>query len=410
MKQIKGGYMQQILRKVSGLFGSVSQLSRLALVTVIAVYGMHAAAADEAAHAKRPGAGVPIRKIDQYVAAQMREQHIPGLEVGIYRRGQIVLAKGYGLASVELNVPVRPEMVFQSGSVGKQFTATAIMMLVEEGKVSLDDSITKYFPRAPQSWQAIKIKNLLSHTSGLGEYESEERTTPFGLFYMRQDLTEDQLLERIETMTIDFAPGEKWRYTNTNYVLLGFVVRAVTGQFYGDFLAQRVFKPLSMTSTRVISDIEIIPNRVAGYELEKGRLQNQAWVSPTYNSTADGALYFNVLDLAKWDGALYAEQLLKRSSLERMWTVFPLNDGKPNPEHYGFGWGITSVHGHKIIEHGGAWQGFRSHIARYVDDGLTVVVLSNVSPSRPGRIAHGIAGLCETVLTPEPNPDPDSDD
>jgi len=367
-------------------------LHSLALVAVMAISGAHAAA-------------VPIDKIDKYVAAQMQEQHIPGLEVGIYRRGQVLLAKGYGLASVELRVPVRPEMVFQSGSVGKQFTATAIMMLVEEGKVNLEDSITRYFEHAPKSWQAIKIKNLLSHTSGLGEYESEERTTPFGLFYMRQDLTEAQLLERMETMAIDFAPGEKWRYTNTNFVLLGFVVHKVTGQFYGDFLARRVFEPLSMSSTRIISDIEIIPNRAVGYELDKGVLQNQAWVSPTYNSTADGALYFNVLDLANWDRALYGEQLLKRSSLERMWTVFPLNDGKPNSGNYGFGWEVDSVHGHKIIEHGGAWQGFRSHIARYVDDGITVVVLSNVGPSRPGKIAHGIAGLCDPVLTPDSEPE-----
>ena len=162
-----------------------------------------------------------------------------------------------------------------------------------------------------------------------------------------------------------------------------------------------------ISMTRIISDIEIIPNRTVGYELDKGVLQNQAWVSPTYNSTGDGAMYFNVLDLAKWDGALYGEQLLKHSSLERMWTVFPLNDGKPNPGHYGFGWEMFTVHGHKLIEHGGAWQGFRSHIARYVDDGITVVVLSNVGPSRPGRIAHGIAGLCDPALTPEANADVD---
>jgi len=217
-------------------------LHSLALVTVMAISTAHAAA-------------VPTGRIDEYVAAQMKEQHIPGLEVGIYRRGQVLLAKGYGLASVELNVPVRPEMVFQSGSVGKQFTATAIMMLVEEGKVNLEDSISRYFEHAPKSWQAIRIKHLLSHTSGLGEYESEERTTPFGLFNMRQDLSEAQLLERMETMAIDFAPGEKWRYTNTNFVLLSFVVHQVTGQFYGDCLPQRVFNPLAMASTPIRSDI-----------------------------------------------------------------------------------------------------------------------------------------------------------
>ena len=371
------------------------------MMIAVAISGSHAAEGIGREHAAAITARIPAKKIDQYVTAQMRDQHIPGLEVGIYRRGQIVFAKGYGLASVELNVPVRPEMVFQSGSVGKQFTATAIMMLVEAGKIDLEDSIGKYFEHAPKRWQAIKIKHLLSHTSGLGEYESEERTTAFGLFNFRQDLTEEQLLERMETMTIDFAPGEKWRYTNTNFVLLGIVIHKVTGQFYGDFLAQRIFEPLSMSSTRIISDIEIIPNRAVGYELENGVLRNQTWVSPTFNSTADGALYFNVLDLAKWDGALYGEQLLKQATLQRMWTVFPLNNGQPNSGHYGFGWEMNAVRGHKIIEHGGTWQGFRSHIARYVDDGLTIVVLSNVSPSSPSKMAHAIAGLCDPALTPD---------
>src|SRR6202171_3506419 len=130
--------------------------------------------------------------IDHYVDAEMRREHVPGIAVGIYSRGQILLAKGYGLANIELNVPVKAETVFQSGSVGKQFAAAAIMMIVEEGKVALDDSITKYFPNAPQSWQAIRVKNLLSHTSGLSEYVSNERVGPKGPFYLRLDFTDDE--------------------------------------------------------------------------------------------------------------------------------------------------------------------------------------------------------------------------
>lgn len=281
-----------------------------------------------------------LKSIDSFIATEMARQKIPGLAVGVYSRGQILLAQGYGQANVELRVPVKPETIFQSGSVGKQFVSAAIMMLVEEGKLSLDDSIAKYFAEAPAAWKPILIKNLLSHTSGLAEYESEERTGPKGPFYLRLDFTEDELVTKIEALPIEAAPGDQWDYRNTNYVLLGVLIHKITGKPYYEFLDERIFKPLGMTSTRLISERDIIPNRAAGYEIDNGQLKNQEWVSPTFNSTADGTLYFNVLDLAKWDGALYGNQLLKQSSLDRIWTIYPLNDGKPNPSGYGFGWTI----------------------------------------------------------------------
>lgn len=341
-------------------------------------------------------------KVDDAVLAEMKSERIPGLALGVYRDGQIVKAQGYGLANVELNVPVKPETIFQSGSVGKQFTATAVMMLVEEGKVNLDDSITRYFPGAPASWKPIRVKNLLSHTAGLTEYTTEERTRPGGLFDLRQDHTEAQLFKLVATLPVENPPGEKWAYRNTNYLLLGGLIHRVTGEFYGDYLQERIFKPLGMSSTRIISEADIIPNRSAGYQLVKGELKNQDWVAPSYNTTADGALYFNVLDLAKWDAALYTERLVKKSSLDQMWTIFRLNDGKPNPGNYAFGWAIDQMNGHRVIEHGGAWQGFTTFIARYVDDKLTVVVLTNLDSehSRPEKIAHMVAGLYNPALSP----------
>lgn len=339
-------------------------------------------------------------KIDQYVRAEMERQHIPGLALGIYREGRIERVQGYGFANVELDAPVKPETIFQSGSVGKQFTATGIMMLVEEGRIRLDDSILKYFPDGPAGWAPVTFNNLLSHTSGIGEYENDARTAPNGLFYLRLDNTEDELYRKIAGLPMDFQPGERWRYTNTNFVLLGMMIHRVTGKFYGDFLTERIFQPLGMSATRIISEEDIIPNRSAGYRLVKGKLKNQEWVSPTYNSTADGALYFNVLDLAKWDAALYTEKLVKRASLDRMWTVFPLRDGKLNSGNYGFAWNIESMNGHRIIQHGGAWQSFTTYITRYVDDKLTVVVLTNLDSghSNPGKIAHGVAGLLNPEL------------
>jgi CubicO group peptidase (beta-lactamase class C family) len=342
------------------------------------------------------------QSIDSFVAKEMARQRIPGLAVGIYSRGTVLLAKGYGLSNVELNVPVKPETIFQSGSVGKQFVSAAIMMLMEEGKISLDDSVRKYFPDAPATWKPILVENLLSHTSGLSEYESEDRIGPKGPFYLRLDFTEDELAKKIEEMPIEWAPGSQWAYRNTNYVLLGIIIHKITGMRYDEFLGERIFKPLGMNATRLISERDIIPNRAAGYEIdEKGELKNQEWVSPTFDSTADGALYFNVLDLAKWDEALYGTKLLKQSSLDRIWTVYPLNDGKPNPAGYGFAWEIGDQSGHKRIEHGGAWQGFTCNISRYPDNGVAVVVLTNLDAGHadPGVIAHVVAGLVNPALT-----------
>jgi len=343
-----------------------------------------------------------LKSIDSFITTQMAHQKIPGLAVGIYSRGKILLAKAYGEANVELDVPVRAQTVFQTGSVGKQFVSAAIMMLVEEGKISLDDSLTKYFPDAPVTWKPILIKNLLSHTSGLAEYESEDRTGPKGPFYIRLDFTEDELVAKIETLPIESTPGERWDYRNTNYFLLGVLIHKITGKPYYEFLDERIFKPLGMASTRLINERDIVPNRAAGYELDNGQLKNQAWVSPTFNSTADGTLYSNVPDLAKWDAALYGTELLKQSSLDRIWTVYPLNDGKPNPAGYGFGWMIGKQNDHERIEHGGAWQGFTCRISRYPDDSLTVVVLTNLDAdhARVGPIAHVIAGLVDPPLLP----------
>jgi len=333
------------------------------------------------------------KAVDAVVREEMQRQRIPGLALGVYGEGKIIKPQGYGLANLEWNAAVKPDTLFQSGSVGKQFVATAVMMLVEEGKVRLDDPIQNYFPDAPEIWKNITVRNLLTHTSGLGEYESRERTGPDGPFYLRLDFTEDELYKKIKELPLDAKPCQRWDYRNTNYVLLGFLIHRVTGKSYGDYLQDRIFKPLGMSSTRIISDLNVIPNRAAGYELVHGELKNQEWVSPTFNSTADGALYFTVLDLQKWDAALRAEKLIKQSSLEQMWTPMTCPDGKKHD--YGFGWSIEDANGHRLIEHGGAWQGFSTHIARYVGDGLTVVVLTNLDAghSDPRRIAHRVASV-----------------
>ena len=329
-------------------------------------------------------------KIDEYLRVQMQAQQIPGVALAVVKDGKIVLARGYGFANVEHQVPVKPETIFQSGSTGKQFTATAVMMLVEEGKLSLEDKITKYFPDAPESWRDITIRHMLTHTSGMTDYPSD--------FDMRRDYTEDELFQRMKPIPLAFQPGEKWSYSNLAYVTLGILIHKVSGKFYGDFLQERIFKPLEMSTARIISEADVVPNRAAGYRVANGQLKNQSWVSPSLNTTADGALYLTVYDMAKWDAALYTEKLLKRSSLEQMWTPVKLNDGKTHP--YGFGWGLGNVRGHRVIEHGGAWQGFKAQISRYVDDKLTIILFANQIRANQGKLVHDIAAIINPELAP----------
>ena len=333
-------------------------------------------------------------KVDDYVQGVMKERKIPGIALLVVQDNKVVLSKGYGFSNVELQVPVKPETVFQSGSMGKQFTAAAVMMLVEEGKIGLEDPLTKYFPEAPAAWKNVTVRQLLSHTGGFTDYPEK--------FDFRRDRTENEILKAIQAVPLAYPPGTKWAYSNLGYATLGILIHRASGKFYGDFLQERVFGPLGMTTTRIISEEDIIPNRAAGYRLVKGQLKNQEWVSPTLNTTADGSLYFSILDLEKWDAALTQGKLLKKSSFDEMWTIAKLKDGKPNSGNYGFGWFLENIHGHPIIEHEGAWQGFNTSINRYVKDKLTVVVLTNLAACDPGDIAHHVAGLYVSELTPDP--------
>lgn len=327
----------------------------------------------------------PDAAVDRYIQSEMQKRHIPGLALLVARNGQIIRAQGYGFSNLELQVPVTPETIFQSGSMGKEFTATAVMMLVEQGKVGLDDPLTKYFPDAPVAWSQVTVRNLLSHTAGFTDYPDK--------FDFRRDYTENELLKIAEAIPLAYPPGTKYAYSNLGFLTLGILIHRASGQFYGDFLHDRVFQPLGMSTTRIISEADIIPNRAAGYRWVNSQWKNQEWVSPTLNTTADGALYFSILDLAKWDAALYTEKLLKRSSLDQMWTVAKYKNGEPNSGHYGFGWFIESIHGHRVIEHEGQWQGFNTNISRYVDDKLTVVVLTNLDHCQPDEVTHGVAAL-----------------
>lgn len=339
---------------------------------------------------------------DDVVEAEMARQKIPGVAVAIIRNGQAPVIKGYGLANVEHKVRVTPDTIFQSGSVGKQFTAVAAMLLVEDGKLQLDDVVTKYLPAAPASWQRIKVRHLLTHTSGLPDYTQ-------GTIDYRKDYTEDELLQFAYGLKLEFEPGARWNYSNTGYVVLGVLIHKVSGQFYGDLLRQRVFQPLGMKSARIISEADIVPNRASGYRLVRGQWMHQSWVAPQLNTTADGSLYVSLRDMVAWDAGIRAGHVLSADAWKQVFAPVVLASGKPYP--YGFGWSVATLFGRPAQRHGGSWQGFKADIARYPDDGLTIIVLANLAQADPSRISDGIAAVLDPTmkrpaLTPIADDDP----
>jgi len=329
--------------------------------------------------------------VDDYVRAVMAKKKIPGVSIAIVRDGKLAKAEGYGLANVELSAPATADTIYQSGSTGKQFTAAGILLLAEGGKLGLDDRLSKHFPEGPAAWHRITIRQLLTHTSGIKDYEGETDLD------MRKDYEEDALLKVMMGLPIQFEPGTQWSYSNSGYLILGLLTSKLSGKHWSEFQAERLFVPLGMTTTRVISEKDIVKNRAAGYELDaQGELKNQDWVSPSLNRCADGALYYTVKDLAAWDAALRERRFLKPASLEAWWTPVTLANG--TKYQYGFGWDIAEQRGQRLLEHGGSWQGFRAAIARYVDQGVTVAVLANLASAEPEAMAHAIAGLVDAKL------------
>ena len=327
--------------------------------------------------------------IDAIVRDVMAAQRVPGMAVAVIRRGEIVTSQGYGLANVEHNVPVTPQTIFQSGSLGKQFTATAIMLQVQDGTLSLTDPLAKFFT-GPDTWRTITVRHLLTHTSGIPDYND-------GQLDYRKDYTEDELVKFAATLPLDFAPGAEWKYSNTGYILLGAIVRKISGSFYGDVLRDRVFTPLGMTTARVISEADIVPHRAAGYRLERGELRNQQWVSPAMNTTADGSLYLSLQDLIAWDRGLRSGAILAADSWRQIFTPVTLNSGRAHP--YGFGFEVDRIAGQDIQRHGGAWQGFKSYIARYGGDDITIIALANLAQAVPKRVVDRIAANLMPALT-----------
>jgi CubicO group peptidase (beta-lactamase class C family) len=338
--------------------------------------------------------------VDGVVRREMKDQKIPGLSLAVVRDGVVIKASGYGFANLELGAPAKPETIYQAGSITKQFTASAIMQLAEQGRIGLDDSITKYFPEAPATWKSITIRHLLTHTSGIPDIVDEPEVNPphKTIIDFHRNYTEDELARGYTAQTLDFEPGTRMSYCNTGYQLLGILIHRVTGIYYGDYLREHVFAPLGMSTTTIFSSRDIVPNRASGYEVFDGVWKNlRSWQSDSVVTGADGSLLMSVLDLAKWDAALNTEQVLKRGSLEVMWTPVPFYDGSSYPG--GMGWFIAKARSHRIVFHTGGTFGFYAVISRYVDDRFTVIVMTNIDERHADVLK--IAGEVADIYMPD---------
>jgi CubicO group peptidase (beta-lactamase class C family) len=322
---------------------------------------------------------------------QIIQSYVPGKFMGtvlVAQDGKIVLDKGYGFANLEWDVPNTPTTKFRLGSITKQFTAASILLLEERGKLKVEDPVKKYMPNAPAAWDKITIFHLLTHTSGIpsftgfSDYESHET----------QAMTPGKLVEWFRDKPLEFEPGTKWNYSNSGYILLGYLIEKISGQSYAEFVQQNIFTPLGMKDSGYDSNSAIIARRAAGYTPGKSGPINAGFVHMSIPFSA-GALYSTTEDLLRWEQGLFGGQLLKPDSLTKMTTPFK--------QDYAFGLGVSTQNGHKMIAHDGGIQGFNTFLAYFPDDKLVVAVLANLN-GPAGQMAGNLAkvALGEKVMLP----------
>jgi D-alanyl-D-alanine carboxypeptidase len=318
---------------------------------------------------------------DDFLKAEMARQRIPGLSLVVVKNGEVIKAAGYGLADRKLKIAATPDTVYKIASASKQFIASGIMLLAQDGRIGLDDPLSKFIEDAPASWSAINIRHLLTHTAGL------IREAP--AFDPSKVQSDADILRSAYALPLRFAPGQKWEYSNTGYFALAEIIRKVSGQAWGDYLADKIFKPLDMQSTRTTPTTagEKIARYAQGYVDNDNLRDAPQWLA----LRPSGAFLSTVRDLAKWDAALRTDRILTAATRKQMWTPVTLNDGATYP--YGFGWMMGTVRSHRLIHHPGGMPGFRSNIARFVDDDVTIIVLMNLDDVDIDALIAGLAAV-----------------
>jgi CubicO group peptidase (beta-lactamase class C family) len=355
------------------------------------------------------GAGAAAEdRVDAYIQEEMRAAHIPGLSLAVVHHGRTLKRAVYGLADVELAVPVTHDTRFAIASMTKSFTAAAVLLLEQEGRLRLDDPISRYLGPLPENWKAITIQHLLTHTSGIKDHFFDFPFYPpapaISSMNRRLEFTEEEVLKALTAAPLNFEPGQSYAYCGSGYVLLGHIIGKVSGRPYGQVLQERIFRPLRMTGTRLIDLGEIIPERASGYGWGDGQLRNGGYTGQTFSSAADVAMLTTASDLAKWFEALASDPAWKRI-LARMEMPGKLADGgeavAPFGGSYGLGWHLSTYQGEPAEGHGGSFMtGFTSSMLHLPRRELSVIVLTNQHAANPTRIAYTVAGLYEADLQP----------
>ena len=319
---------------------------------------------------------------DIIVQKMMKEEGIAGLALAVVKNGKPIVNKGYGLANVENNVPVTEKTVIRLGSVSKQFFATAILKLMEEGKLSIEDHVHKFFPDAPETWRPIQLKHLLSHTSGL------KREGPaYNNSIIQPDIV---VIRSAYSLPLDFKTGERYQYCNLAYFMLAEIIRQVSGMPWQDYIKEKLFVPAGMKNSGMTDFYPIIPNRANGYMHKNGELVN---ADAMYAVRPSGGFLSTTTDMILWDKVLREKNIiLKKEDWELLWTPFiKTSTNTASKEYYGFGWSIDEVNGRKVIQHGGSNVGFRSYYTRFVNDGLSIIILTNTDEANPGAIMKALS-------------------
>jgi CubicO group peptidase (beta-lactamase class C family) len=301
-------------------------------------------------------------------------------------KGQIIYKKAFGMANLELNVPMQSDMVFRIGSITKQFTAIAILQLMEQGKLSLQDDITKFIPDYPTQAYKITVENLLTHTSGIKAYTD----VPEFMKYIMEDLKPQEVIDKFKNLPMEFAPGTKWNYSNSGFFLLGYIIEKVSGMKYQDYIEQNLFKPAGMTNSLYGSNTKIIKNRACPYQPDGDNTVNADYMSMLLPYSA-GSIMSTVEDLYKWNRALVSDKFVKRETLEKAWTEYKLSDGKGT--HYGYGWFLSQVQGSPSIEHGGGINGYLTNGIYLPKEDVFVAVFSNNTAKGPDAVSTKMAAI-----------------
>jgi len=364
---------KELIQKIKNMNTHKSTRSGLIAIFVLASTFM--------AYSQKPAASFSQQEIDAFIEKNMKELHIPAVSYAVMQNGEYISSGVYGLAEVELNAPANEHTLFNVGSVGKTFTATAIMVLEEDGKLSIKDPIGKHLEGIPDSWNNITIEHLLNHTSGIKDYVQEFPYPILPNIDRAVELTPEQYIEMCTSNPLNFPTGERFAYSNSNYALLGFIIRKHIETSMDEFMRKRIFEPAGMMDTRYEAAFELRPNRAKGYHKGENGPVNGALISEFYSTIGDCGILTTGKDLAKWGPALMSGKIVSKAQLNKMWTTHILNDGGRTLEDidgYGLGWYVNDVMGSPEHGHGGSFmKGYTAYYRYYPDFDLSIAVMSN---------------------------------